>query len=71
MGKKIGILTHYYQSKNLGGLLQTYALPAVLTKLGYLAEQLSFDYTFCTDSVKKAGFDVVEVGKFIEQVYLK
>lgn len=51
--KKIAILTHYYQSKNIGGLLQAYALPAVLTKLGYLAEQLSFDYTFCTDSVKK------------------
>ena len=53
MSKQIGILTHYYQSKNIGGLLQAYALPAVLTKLGYLAEQLSFDYTFCTDSVKK------------------
>ncbi len=35
--KKIGILTHYYQSKNIGGLLQSYALPYILKKYSYAA----------------------------------
>ena len=41
--KKIGILTHYYQSKNIGGLLQAYALPCILNKYSYNTEQISFD----------------------------
>ncbi len=40
--KKIGIITHYYKSKNYGGNLQAYALCQVLSKNGYDAEQISF-----------------------------
>ena len=38
--KKIGIITHYYQSKNFGGALQSYALCKVLEKYDYEAEQI-------------------------------
>ena len=41
--KKIGIITHYYGSKNYGGLLQAYALCRVLNDSGYEAEQISYD----------------------------
>ncbi len=44
--KKIGILTHYYESCNIGGLLQAYALPALLNRHHFLAEQISFDFNF-------------------------
>lgn len=40
--KKIGIVTHYYQSTNYGGNLQAYALCAVLLGRGYEAEQICF-----------------------------
>ncbi len=40
--KKIGIITHYYNSTNFGGNLQAYALTAYLKKINYDAEQLSF-----------------------------
>lgn len=43
MKKKVAIITHYYKSKNYGGNLQAYALCKSLEKLGYAAEQLSFD----------------------------
>ncbi len=42
--KKIGILTLYFCNFNMGGLLQAYALQQTLNKLGYDAEQISFDY---------------------------
>ena len=42
--KKIGILTLYYRNFNMGGLLQAFALQKTLEKLGYEAEQISFDY---------------------------
>lgn len=42
--KKIGILTLYFYNFNVGGLLQAYALQQALSKLGYDAEQISFDY---------------------------
>ena len=42
--KKIGILTHYYQSKNIGGLLQAYALVMLLNKRGNQAQQISFNF---------------------------
>ncbi len=51
--KKISILTQYYHSKNIGGLLQSYALPEFLIQQGYKAEQLSFNYEFFTKSAKK------------------
>ena len=42
--KRIGILTHYYKSKNIGGLLQAYALTRFLTDQGMCAQQISFDF---------------------------
>lgn len=42
-GKRIAILTFYYQNDNYGGLLQAAALVNVLRKYGFSAEQLSFD----------------------------
>jgi len=42
--KRIGILTHYYQSKNIGGLLQAYALCAFLRKHETAAEQIAFRF---------------------------
>lgn len=41
--KRIGIITHYYNSQNYGGVLQAYALCAFLRKEGYDAEQIQFD----------------------------
>ncbi len=40
---KIGIISLYYQNRNMGGLLQAYALCAKLRELGYFAEQITFD----------------------------
>lgn len=42
--KKIGILTHYCNSKNIGGLLQAYVLPVLLRNEGYNAQQIVFDF---------------------------
>ena len=39
---KIGILTHYYNTKNYGGLLQAYALVEFLRKNGFDAEQICY-----------------------------
>ena len=51
--KKIGILTHYYRSKNIGGLLQSYALAALLNENQFHAEQIAFDYNFFTPQAKQ------------------
>ena len=40
--KKIGILTHYFQSKNIGGLLQAYSLLTLLKQHGKQIEQITF-----------------------------
>lgn len=40
--KRVGILTHYYKSRNFGGLLQAYALCRVLRELGRDAEQICY-----------------------------
>lgn len=40
---KIGIITHYYNSKNYGGVLQAYALCRFLKDQGYNVEQIQFD----------------------------
>lgn len=43
--KKIGILTHYYHSKNIGGLLQSYAIPVLLKTEGRLdVKQITFKF---------------------------
>lgn len=41
--KQIGIITHYYGSKNYGGVLQAYALCQFLKNQGFDAEQIQFD----------------------------
>ncbi|MBR4592342.1 MAG: polysaccharide pyruvyl transferase family protein, partial [Elusimicrobiaceae bacterium] len=51
--KKIGILTHYYHSRNLGGLLQAYALTTSLRSAGIQAEQIAFDFNFFDFRAKK------------------
>lgn len=40
---KIGIISLYYQNRNMGGLLQAFALCSKLQELGYFAEQITFD----------------------------
>ena len=42
---KIGIMTHYYDSLNYGGMLQAYALTEFLRKHGYEAEQISYRFS--------------------------
>lgn len=40
--RKVGIITHYYKSRNFGGVLQAYALCRYLRGLGYDAEQICY-----------------------------
>ena len=49
---RLGIITHYYNSKNYGGMLQAYALVKVLRDLGYDAEQIC--YLVESNSTKKS-----------------
>ncbi len=53
--KKIGIITHYYNSHNYGGLLQAYALCRILDEYGYDAEQISYDTSVSISLQKKAS----------------
>ncbi len=48
--KKIACITHYYNNKNYGGLLQAHALINVLSKIGCFAEQLCYDMSISTDN---------------------
>lgn len=41
--KRVGIITHYYNSRNYGGVLQAYALCRVLRDQGYDCEQICYD----------------------------
>lgn len=43
MYKSIGVITHYYNSTNYGGLLQSYALCRYLNSKGVDAKQVCFD----------------------------
>lgn len=38
--RRVGILTHYYDSDNYGGVLQAFALCKVINDMGYEAEQI-------------------------------
>lgn len=40
--RKIGVITHYYKSKNYGGLLQAYAVCRCLRGMGYETEQICY-----------------------------
>ena len=67
--QKIGVITHYYNSINYGGVLQSFALIEALKELGFDAKQICFDTTMPTQqkksiktSIKKVintGFDVL------------
>lgn len=61
--KKIGILTQYLHSKNIGGLLQSYALPYFLNRLGYQAEQISLNFNYIPPRNWKHKFQLLW-GKF-------
>lgn len=39
---KIGIVTHFYNTNNYGGILQAFAMCRILEKCGYTSEQLRF-----------------------------
>ena len=43
---KIGIVSLYYNNKNIGGLLKSYAMTELLRKLGHSAEQANNIYHF-------------------------
>ncbi len=52
--KKIGIVTHYYNSSNYGGILQAYALCRYLNNHGAVAEQICYDSSIRRESsIKK------------------
>ena len=54
--KNIGIVTHYYKSKNFGGNLQAYALTAFINNLdNYSAEQIC--YSFITSENAKHTYE--------------
>ena len=52
--KKIGIITLFYKNYNYGGLLQAYALPQIIRKLGFEAEQIQMDITLKPVKIKRS-----------------
>lgn len=69
--KKIGILTYYYNSKNIGGLLQAYALPYILKKYSYETEQICFDYNFFDSYSKKVYHSLCMENITIKKILIK
>lgn len=59
--RKIGIVTHYYNSVNYGGVLQAYALCRFLNDKGYFAEQICVDKTSNGRVVKRALKNILEI----------
>lgn len=49
--KKIGILTHYHDKKNYGGILQAYALVEIIHQAGYCVEQIPLRWYGKNDNV--------------------
>lgn len=43
MKKRVGIITLYHNSHNYGGLLQAYALVKIISKMGYIVEQIDYN----------------------------
>lgn len=43
MKKRVGIITLYHNSHNYGGLLQAYALVKIISKMGYVVEQIDYN----------------------------
>ena len=65
---KIGIISHYYKSENYGGNLQSYALCAALHKMGYDAEQISFDRRKGSGAVLRAKLFLSDRKKAIKSI---
>lgn len=55
--KKVGIITHYYQSINYGGNLQAYSLCKILEQQGNQAEQLCFPIDVISLHSKQGFFE--------------
>lgn len=62
--KRIGIITHYYDSLNYGGVLQAYALTWILNCLGADAKQIQYKF-----KKKERGTIPVEIKKSIISLY--
>ena len=61
---KIGVLSLYYNNYNYGGLLQAYALIYELKKLGFDAEQISFDLSTSPAVFKKTKIEKLKNDPF-------
>lgn len=53
---KLGIITHYHNNNNYGGVLQSYALCRVLQDMGHSAQQISFAMQLPTVPIQKRAF---------------
>lgn len=72
--KKIGIVSLYYKNYNYGGMLQSYALPIVLKKSGYDAEQICIkfiDDRLNEDSGLKNKLKNMSIAQINEKIYKK
>lgn len=49
--KKIGIITHYYESRNFGGILQAYALHKTIERLNIECVQISYNVQISSQSL--------------------
>lgn len=65
--KKIGIVTHYYDSVNYGGCLQAYALTHVLKGMGYDACQISYKFRLGSPMPPRSLKDRVK--RMVERVF--
>lgn len=65
MNKKIGIISHYYNSTNYGGLLQAFALCRCVNESGIKAEQL------CYDSSNRERSVIIRIKRSIKLVFDK
>lgn len=64
---KIGIITHYYKSKNYGGNLQAYALQQFLSDY-YPTEQICYSHTEIIKKRKRESFKGKGLGFFLKKV---
>ena len=64
---KIGIITHYYNSKNYGGNLQAYALQRYLAEK-YTVEQICYQNSFAAQKSKQQLFKELGLLGFCKKV---
>lgn len=65
--KRLGIITHYYNSTNYGGVLQAYALCHFLNEEGCEAEQICYDSR--NNKLKKQSFKEVMANVIFKMFY--